>query len=207
MPWVMDTLKNGGYLGIVLLMALESSIVPIPAELVIPPAAYWASQGQLSLVGVVLAGAFGGWVGSSINYWLSYAVGRPVVLRYGRIFLLPPEKLELVEGWVTQYGVPGIFFSRLLPVVRHLISIPAGICRMAFLPFSLATVAGAGIWCSVLAWFGPRVITSQMINAQNTTELIDAMKKPTHYILLLIMLLIVLYAVMQRFLHKGETSG
>src|SRR3954453_23131043 len=131
--WVL----NWGYLGIILLMAMESSIFPVPSEIVIPPAAFLAAQGQLSLAGVVIAGTVGSYLGSAITYWVSRLVGRPLIMKYGRFFLLPPSKLEDAERWLARYEASGVFFARLLPVVRHLISIPAGIVRMNFATFSV----------------------------------------------------------------------
>src|SRR3989442_7450381 len=130
--WVRD----GGYLGIIALMAMESSIFPVPSEVVIPPAAYWAAQGKMNFWLVILAGTFGSWLGSAITYWVSRWVGRAVITRWGRYFFISESKLERAERWVHRYEAGGIFFARLLPVVRHLISIPAGIIGMNFKTFS-----------------------------------------------------------------------
>src|SRR5262245_7949778 len=143
-----------GYLGVFLLMAAESSILPVPSEVVMPPAAYWAAQGRMDFWLVVLMGTAGSWFGSAVSYWVSLWIGRPLVLRWGKYLLITPAKVELAERWAGDNGLKGVFFARLLPVVRHLISIPAGILRLRFLPFTLVTVAGAGIWCWVLAWWG-----------------------------------------------------
>src|SRR5213596_2012841 len=139
--WVRD----GGYLGVIVLMAMESSILPVPSEIVIPPAAFWAAQGQMTFGGVVLAGTFGSWLGSAISYWASRWIGRAVILRWGRIILITPGSLNRAEHFVQRYEVGGVFFARLLPVLRHLISIPAGIARMSFGVFSLVTVLGAAV--------------------------------------------------------------
>jgi membrane protein DedA with SNARE-associated domain len=190
---MMATVHQWGYFGIIFLMALESSVVPIPSELIIPPAAYWASQGQLNMTAVILTGAFGSWIGSAISYLVSALVGRPIVLRYGKYFLMSRDKIEAAELWVRDFGVGGIFFARVLPVIRHLISIPAGICQMNFAKFSIATFLGAGLWCSVLAWFGPRVITPEML--KNADEMVHGIKAQTHYFVLLALLLTGLYLV------------
>lgn len=147
-----------GYWGVFILMAMESTIIPVPSEIVMPPAAFWAAQGKMDMGGVILAGTLGSYFGSAINYWVSQWVGLPILSRYGKYFLLTEKKLKLAEGWVSQYGAFGIFLARLLPVVRHLISIPAGILKMPFGKFSIATLVGAGLWCSILAWFGQQVI-------------------------------------------------
>lgn len=147
-----------GYGGVVVLMAMESSIFPVPSELVVPPAAILAAQGgQMTVAGVVVAGTFGSWLGSAITYWVARWVGRPVVLRYGKYFLMPEEKVLRAERFMHRYEGGGIFFARLLPVIRHLISIPAGIIRMGFLKFSVLTVVGSALWCTVLAGLGQRV--------------------------------------------------
>src|ERR1700731_3565230 len=107
-------------------MALESTVVPIPSEVIIPPAAYLAhTQGQFSFVGVVLAGTAGSFVGAPVIYWGARPPGGPAVVRFGRYMGLGQAKLDLAERWCTRYGAPGVFFARLLPVVRHLIGIPA----------------------------------------------------------------------------------
>ena len=150
--------EHGGYWGVIVLMAMESSIFPVPSEVVIPPAAILAiSSGKMSLTGVILAGTFGSWLGSAITYYVSLAVGRPLVERYGKFFFIPAEKLERAERFIRRYEAGGIFFARLLPVLRHLISIPAGIIRMGFLKFSILTVLGAAIWCSILAKLGAKI--------------------------------------------------
>src|SRR5580698_2617905 len=139
-------------------MALESTVVPIPSEVIIPPAAYLAhTQGQLSFLGVVLAGTAGSWVGAAAMYWASRFLGRPLIVRFGRYVGLWQDKIELAERWCARYGAPGVFFSRLLPVIRHLIGIPTGILRMDFRWYALATLLGSLLWCSVLAWLGRAV--------------------------------------------------
>jgi membrane protein DedA with SNARE-associated domain len=150
--WVL----TGGYVGIIVLMAMESSIFPVPSEIVIPPAAFLAAQGKLSFTGVVLAGVFGSYLGSAITYWASRLIGRPLIVKYGRFVLVTPKKLEQAEQWLVRYEAGGVFFARLLPVVRHLISIPAGIVRMNFGIFSLVTIAGSAIWCWILAYLGDK---------------------------------------------------
>jgi membrane protein DedA with SNARE-associated domain len=157
--WYSHALQTGGYLAIALMMAVESSLFPLPSEIVIPPAAHWAHTGQipLSLWGIVLAGTIGSWFGATLMYWASRLAGRPLVLRFGKYFFISTYKVEGAERWAAHYGAMGIFISRLLPVVRHLIGIPAGIVRMDYLKFSLFTLLGSGIWCSVLCWLGVKV--------------------------------------------------
>jgi len=151
---------TGGYPAVFWLMALESTIFPIPSEVVVPPAAIVAASqpdAGMSLTGVVIAGTLGSWFGSAIMYIAARWAGRPLILRYGKYFLIPPDKLQRAEIFMRRYEAGGIFFARLLPVIRHLISIPAGIIRMGFVKFSILTLAGAALWCAVLAWLGGRV--------------------------------------------------
>jgi len=156
--WYLASLGQGGYWLIAGLMALESTLVPIPSEVIIPPAAYLAhTQGQFSFVGVVLAGAAGSWVGAAAMYWAARLLGHPAIVRFGRYVGLRAAKLDLAERWCTRYGPPGVFFSRLLPVIRHLIGIPTGILRMDFRWYALATLVGSLLWCAVLAWLGTAV--------------------------------------------------
>jgi membrane protein DedA with SNARE-associated domain len=153
--WYLSTLSQGGYWLIAGLMALESTIVPIPSEVIVPPAAYLAhTQGQFSFAGVVLAATAGSWLGASVMYWAARLLGRPIIMRFGRYVGIGQAKLELAERWCTHYGPPGVFLSRLLPVIRHLIGIPTGILRMDFRRYALATLVGSLLWCSVLAWLG-----------------------------------------------------
>lgn len=153
--WYLSVLAQGGYWLIAGLMALESTFVPIPSEVIIPPAAYLAhTQGELSALGIVLAGTAGSWVGAALMYWASRWLGRPLVLRLGPYVGLATGKIEMAERWSSHYGWAGVFFSRLLPVIRHLIGIPVGILRMDFRWYGLATLAGSLLWCSVLTWLG-----------------------------------------------------
>ena len=157
--WYNHALQTGGYPAIVLMMAVESSLFPLPSELVIPPAAHWAHTGQipLTLWGIVLAGTLGSWLGATAMYWASRLAGRPLVLHFGKYFFISAAKVEGAERWSAHYGAMGIFISRLLPVVRHLIGIPAGIVRMNYWIFSLYTLLGSAIWCGVLCWLGVKM--------------------------------------------------
>jgi membrane protein DedA with SNARE-associated domain len=156
--WYLSVLSQGGYWLIGGLMALESTLVPIPSEVIIPPAAYLAhTQGQLSLFGVIAAGTLGSWMGAAIMYWGSRWLGRPLVMRFGPYVGVAATKIMMAEAWSAHYGWAGVFFSRLLPVIRHLIGVPAGILRMDFRWYSAATLAGSLLWTSVLAWLGVTV--------------------------------------------------
>ena len=153
--WYQRSLVTGGYPLIILLMFVESTFLPLPSELIIPFAAHLAhTKGGMSLTGIVIAGAVGSWLGATAMYWASRWAGRPLVLKFGKYFLISPEKIEKAERWAASYGNFGIFASRLLPVVRHLIGIPAGIVQMNYARFSLYTLIGSSLWCAVLCWLG-----------------------------------------------------
>jgi membrane protein DedA with SNARE-associated domain len=109
------------------------------------------------VAGIVIAGTIGSWLGATVMYWASRLAGRPLIMRYGRYVFIKPEKVEGAERWAAHYGSMGIFISRLLPVVRHLIGIPAGIVRMNYLKYSIYTLLGSGIWCAVLAYVGVKM--------------------------------------------------
>lgn len=167
--WYLRSLESGGYWLVAVLMAIESSVVPLPSEVVIPPAAHLAWNGNgLRFLGIhltgwsaqvalVIAGAVGSWLGASVMYWASRLAGRPLVLRYGRFVLIPPRKVEAAERWASHYGAFGIFAARLLPVVRHLIGIPAGIVRLNYTVYSVYTLVGSAIWSAVLCWLGVKI--------------------------------------------------
>lgn len=155
LQWYTDKLEQGGYWLVGLLMAMESTFIPLPSEVIIPPAAHLAyTKGTMSVWGVVVAGTIGSWIGAAIMYWASRLAGRPLAIRYGKYVFISAEKIEKAERWAKKFGAFGVFFSRLLPVVRHLIGIPAGIVRLPFGLYSLYTLLGSGLWCGVLAWLG-----------------------------------------------------
>ncbi len=197
-----------GYGGVILLMAMESSIFPVPSELVIPPAAILAAQGGgMTVNGVILAGTFGSWLGSAITYWTALWVGRPVIMRFGKFFLMPPDKVERAERFMHRYEGGGVFFARLLPVIRHLISIPAGMIRMGFLKFSVLTIVGSAIWCWVLAVLGQKVgdkLEPEQMDALKKGEgvdlahLIHAVKHEALWIVAAVVVVCVLYFVAMR---------
>jgi membrane protein DedA with SNARE-associated domain len=159
--WYVDALQTGGYPAIALMMAVESSLFPLPSEIVIPPAAHLAyaypEKFHLTIWGIIIAGTIGSWLGATVMYWVARVAGRPFVMRFGKYFFISMEKIEGAERWAAHYGSMGIFISRLLPVVRHLIGIPAGIVRMNYLKYSAFTILGSAIWCSVLCWLGVKM--------------------------------------------------
>ena len=158
MVWYFSILEQFGLWGVVVLMAMESSVFPVPSELVIPPAAYTESHMQggavILTIMVILAGTFGSLIGAATTYWISRWLGYPFLVKYGKYFRFTPEKMMKSAAWVEKYGASGIFLARLIPGVRHLIPIPAGMIKMRFSTFCVMTVFGAGLWCTVLTIFG-----------------------------------------------------
>jgi membrane protein DedA with SNARE-associated domain len=200
-------LHDWGYLGIVVLMAMESTILPVPSELVIPPAAYWAAQGRYTLWGVVLAGTAGSVLGAGLMYWVSRAVGRPLIVRFGVYVGVTEAKLVRAERWLARYEAGGVFFARLLPVVRHLIGIPAGIVRMPIGIYLLVTTAGSALWCTVLAWFGAHVIGDQPQLLDDPGQMIAVLKSRAWWFVGLVLLLCALYVLVIRLTAKPAPSN
>jgi membrane protein DedA with SNARE-associated domain len=177
---------------------MESSIFPVPSEIVIPPAAFLAAQGKLSFTGVVLAGVLGSYLGSAITYWASRLIGRPLIVKYGRFVLVTPKKLEQAEQWLARYEAGGVFFARLLPVVRHLISIPAGIVRMNFGLFSLVTIGGSALWCWILAYLGDKAYRLEPELLTSPDALVRFIHGQSKGILLVVALFAALYMLSLR---------
>ena len=152
--WVLATVNGWGYAGIFVLMALESTVLPIPSELVVIPAGYLAYQGKMNLVLIFLSSTLGSLAGAFVNYAFALLVGRPFLERYGRWFFVRPELLHKTDAFFARHGAISTFTGRLIPGIRHLISLPAGLTRMNVLAFSLYTCLGAGIWSVVLIALG-----------------------------------------------------
>lgn len=155
--FVIAVISRFQYVGIALLMAVESACVPLPSEIIMPFSGYLVSRGELKLWLVSLAGA----VGCVIGSWLAYAIGarggRPLVERYGRYVLVSHRDLDLADRWFQRYGDITIFVGRLLPVVRTFIAFPAGVARMPLGRFTAYTFLGSLIWCWGLAWIGVKL--------------------------------------------------
>ena len=152
--WLADTILRLGYPGIVVLMAIESSVLPLPSELVMPPAGYLAAKGQMNAVWAVVAGTLGSVIGALINYALALYVGEPLLRKYGKYVLISPRSLDRTETFFRRHGEISTLLGRLLPVVRHLISVPAGVSRMSLGRFIGFTALGAGVWCGILTYLG-----------------------------------------------------
>lgn len=206
--WMQLTL-DWGYPGVFVMMAIESTVFPLPSEVVVPPAAYWAQQGHLSFWGVVMASTLGSWFGSSLSYGFAAWVGRPMILKYGKYFFVPEKKWLLAESWILRYSAVGVFFARLLPVVRHLVSLPAGAARMNFRVFSAMTLLGSFVWSVVLAWFGAQVLGGEPRLMQDPDALVHVLKSKLGWFVGAAALLLALYVlvdVLGRRARQGRTA-
>ena len=151
---LVDQIFDWGYLGIFIMMAIESSFVPFPSEIVLIPAGYLASQGEMSITLIMLSALGGSLVGAFINYFLALTLGRTILLKYGKYFFIKEATLLKMEDFFASHGHISTFSGRLIPGIRQLISIPAGLARMNLAEFALYTALGAGIWALVLTLLG-----------------------------------------------------
>ena len=194
-------LGNLNYGTILLLMLLESTIIPVPSELVVAPAAYHAASGQLNVLLVVLFATIGADIGASINYFVALYVGRPVIYkfansRWGKMCLLNQEKVEKSERYFDNHGIVATLTGRLIPGIRHLISLPAGLARMHYWKFLLYTTIGAGAWHAILAslgWYLHAIVPEDQLESTITQY--------NHYIVGAILAIVVL-AVVWIFIRK-----
>lgn len=152
--WLAAVMLTLGYPGVFFLMAVESSLIPFPSELVMPPAGYLVHEGKMSWFMTIFAGTTGSLAGALFNYYLALYLGRPFFIRYGKYFFLKPDSIERAERFFATHGEITTFVARLVPVIRQLISLPAGAARMPLGRFCLYTSLGAGIWVTVLTWIG-----------------------------------------------------
>lgn len=156
---LLDITSGMGYWGIVILMAIESSFIPFPSEIVIPPAAYLAYKGEMNIYLIILCGIIGSLIGAVFNYYVAMWLGKPLAYKlvdkkWAKYLLLSRSGLEKAESYFNKYGSASTFFGRLIPAVRQLISLPAGFVKMDFGKFVFYTVLGSGFWVSVLAALG-----------------------------------------------------
>lgn len=152
--WVQDVVRLFGYPGVLLLITLESTLVPIPSEIVMPFAGYMASQGEFSLPVILVINSVGALVGSSVCYWIGVKGGKPFLVKYGKFFLLRQHDIAKTEAFFARHGKKTILIGRFLPVIRHVISIPAGIARMPVRDFLLQTFLGSTVWGGTLIMLG-----------------------------------------------------
>ena len=184
---LVDLIFDWGYLGIFLLMAVESSFIPFPSEIVLIPAGYLAAEGDMTL-GMIMASSLGGsMLGAFINYYLAFFLGRRILQKYGKYFFIKESALEKMDRYFEKHGHISTFVGRLIPGIRQLISIPAGLARMNLATFSLYTALGAGIWSLILILLGYFIGANQ--------DLIQIyLKQITIAVVLILILLILWYA-------------
>ena len=152
--FVQGIVRDLGYPGLFVLIMLESTLIPIPSELVMPFAGYLAMKGDFSLPAILVINSVAALVGSGICYWIGKVGGKPLLLKYGKFFLVRAKDIERTESFFSRHGKATILIGRFLPVVRHIISVPAGIARMPLVPFFTQTFIGSTIWGSVLIFLG-----------------------------------------------------
>ncbi|HBN06920.1 MAG TPA: DedA family protein [Bacteroidales bacterium] len=201
--WYMDNMNYGT---ITLLMTIESSFIPFPSEVVVPPAAYKASKegSDLNIFLVIVFATIGAIIGALINYFLALWLGRPIVhkfadSKFGKLCLLSSEKVTKAENYFVKHGRSSTFIGRLVPGIRQLISIPAGLAKMPLLPFVLFTTLGAGVWNIILALLG--------YLAHGQADLINEYSSELSYILLGLGVLFVAYLVYSNFIKKKKASS
>lgn len=196
--FLVNTVGKLGYAGVVLLMALESSFVPFPSEVVVPPAGYLASKGEMNLFLVILAGTVGSILGALLNYWIASRFGRDFLLKYSKYFFIDKEKFDKFEVFFNTHGEITTFVGRLIPVIRQYISFPAGLVRMDLKKFIFYTGLGAAIWCTILAYVGYFVGNN-----------IDIIKENVDHIMIFVFpalfLLVALYVVRYKLKKRRET--
>lgn len=188
---LVELIFEWGYLGIFVLMTIESSFIPFPSEIVLIPAGYLASKGEMS-IGLIMASGLGGsMVGAYINYYLALLLGRKILRRYGKYFFINENAIEKMDSYFEKHGHISTFIGRLIPGIRQLISIPAGLARMNLAVFSIYTALGAGIWAFILVMLGYAIGENQ--------ELIDTyLKQITTIVLIALVLLGSWYAYIQK---------
>lgn len=172
MNWITSLLGNLNYGTVFFLMMLESTVIPVPSELVVSPAAYHAAGGNMNIWLVILFSTLGADLGATINYVVAYFVGRPVIYKFansklGHLCLLNQQKVEKSEKYFYDHGMVATITGRLIPGIRHLISIPAGLAKMPYLWFLLYTTLGAGVWNCILAalgWYLHAIVPESELN-------------------------------------------
>jgi len=189
--FVVNMIDKTGYFGIAFFMLIESSFIPFPSEVVVPPAGYLVSQGKMNMYLVVLSSLIGSVVGGLVNYYLAVRFGRPFILKYGKYFFLGESKFQKVEKFFKNHGEITTFVGRLLPGIRQYISFPAGLARMNLFRFCLFTALGAGIWSVVLAFTGYFVGTN-----------LDMIKEHINKITIVILPTLVVLVIVYIFTYK-----
>lgn len=193
--WILSTVVDFGYIGIIIMMAVESSFIPFPSEIVMIPAGYAAQKGDMSLSLVLISGFSGSMIGAWINYFLAMSLGRRFLYRYGKYFFMGPEILDKMQEFFQKHGSVSTFTGRLIPGVRQLISIPAGLYKMNFGLFSLYTFLGAGLWSTILVLLGYFLGENEELIKEYLHELVFASFG-----------LVILIAAIYTYLHKRKSK-
>jgi len=206
--WLLDRFRDIGYPGIVLLMAVESSVIPLPSELVMPPAGYLAAKGEMSLPVAILCGVLGSVLGALANYGVAAWLGRAFVHRLGRYVLVSERSLVRSERFFADHGEISTFIARMLPVIRHLISLPAGLARMPLPRFVTFTGLGSGIWVTVLTLIGWTIGRKEdvVLGALN----VEVRRQAAHAMSIIVPVLVVLtvaYVIWRRRRKPGNREG
>jgi len=188
---------------LVVMMAIESSFLPLPSEIIIPPAAWKAAQGDLNPFLIIFAGTIGSLIGALFNYFLAFTLGRPIIYkladtRLAHLMMINRIKVENAENYFLKFGKSSTFVGRLIPGIRHLISIPAGLSKMKLTDFMLYTVLGAALWTSILTILGYSIYTQRDLLQKYYTEL--------SYILLFLGTVFVAYLIFRGFRKKGKSK-
>ena len=188
---IVSYIGDMGYLGIFLLMFLESTFFPFPSEIIMIPAGYLAYKGEMNLYIIILVGILGSVAGALLNYYLAMIFGRKFILKYGKYFFIKEETLDKLESFFTKHGEVSTFTGRLIPGIRQLISLPAGLARMNIAKFSFYTAIGAGIWVVVLVALGYLV-------GSNEELISEYLKSATLIALVSVVFIIIFYVVRNR---------
>jgi membrane protein DedA with SNARE-associated domain len=200
LKWLLHLIDTIGYAGIVILMAIESSFIPFPSEIVIPPAGYLAAQGKMNLLLVIISGIIGSIIGAYVNYFIAKWFGEAVFLKIGKPFGLKKEHFEKAKKFFYEHGAISTFTGRLLPVIRQYISIPAGIAKMSHIKFMLYTATGAGIWNAILAMLGYYIGNNEKLLKQYSKNISVAM-------ICLVVVMIIVYIYFKKKNKKGEENA
>jgi len=201
--WVLSIMEKLGYLGIAFLMFLDNVFPPIPSEIIMPSAGYTASKGELTLIGVIIAGSIGSIAAAMLLYWVGRKVPQPQLFkfieRYGKYLRIQVTDLEKALNWFNKHGHRIVFFGRMIPAVRSLISIPAGMSRMPFAKFMIYSSVGTIIWTSFLAYLGYHF-------SENQALMTAIMQRMSYFILTIVAIYIAWWCFKRFYLNKSKNS-
>ncbi len=192
---LVDLIFDWGYLGIFIMMTIESSFIPFPSEIVLVPAGYLAAQGHMSISLIMVSGLGGSLLGAFINYYLALTLGRTILERYGKYFFIKESALIKMDDYFAKHGHISTFTGRLIPGIRQLISIPAGLAKMNLVTFSIFTGLGAGIWAFILVMLGYFIGNNQ-----------ELLSEYLHQILIVVLVLLALLTLAYTYFHKKNNK-